>query len=417
MEKFIINGKNKLKGEVKIHGAKNAVLPLLCACVLCEEKVVLRNCPKLSDVDNSLEILELLGFKVLRENDIIEINPTKDIGHIIPEKYMSKMRSSIVFLGSILAKMGRAKLCFPGGCELGPRPIDIHLIGLKKFGVEVDEKFGLIDCKAKSLVGTSINLPFPSVGATENLMLVAAKSKGKTIIHNAAREPEIKELQDFLNKCGADISGAGENNIVINGVSKLYGCEHSVLPDRIETSTYMSFAAVTNGNVRIKNINPEHIEPVIFAFRESGCEMQLAHNCLKIKAPERLNRVNHIKTLVYPGFPTDSIMSLMAMCSVAKGTSVFEETIFQNRFKSAEELNKLGAQIKVYDRLAIVEGVDELYGTDVKATDLRGGAALICAGLFAKGKTKISELQHIDRGYEEIEINLRKLGADIVRRS
>ena len=242
-------------------------------------------------------------------------------------------------------------------------------------------------------------------------------AQGKTIIHNAAREPEIKELELFLNKCGADISGAGGNSIVINGVKKLYGCEHSILPDRIETSTYMAFAAVTGGNLKIKNICTEHIEPVLFAFREAGCRVDLGENFLNITAPKSLHRIHHIKTLVYPGFPTDSVMPLMALCSVAKGTSVIEETIFQNRFKAAEELNKLGAEIKVYDRIAVVEGVKTLYGADVKATDLRGGAALICAGLSAEGKTVITELQHIDRGYEKIEQTLNLIGADIIRRN
>ncbi len=417
MERFIINGKRRLEGKVDIHGAKNAVLPILCASVLCDEKVILKNCPNLSDVVNTIEILRFLGIKVNKENDVIEIFPSKNIKQYIPEFYMSKMRSSIVFLGSILSKEGKVKLCLPGGCELGPRPIDIHLKGLEKLGVEINEKFGAIDCKTKRLIGASINLPFPSVGATQNIMLASVKAKGKTVIHNAAREPEIKELQDFLNSCGADVSGAGGNSIIINGVEKLYGCEHSVLSDRIEASTYMAFASVTNGNLELKNVCTEHIEPVIFAFREAGCDVDLTNDSVKIVAPKSLKRVHHVKTLVYPGFPTDSIMPLMSMCAVAKGTSVFEETIFQNRYKSADELNKLGAEIKIYDRLAIIEGVEELFGTEVKATDLRGGAALICAGLFAQGKTTISELHHIDRGYENIEINLANIGADIKRSS
>lgn len=415
MEKFIINGKNQLKGEVNIHGAKNAVLPILCACVLCDEKVVLHNCPSLSDVDNSIEILNFLGCNAKREDSTVEITYSNYIKNFIPENFMSKMRSSIVFLGSILSRNGKARLCMPGGCELGPRPIDIHLNSFRKLGIVVNEKFGIIDCECKNIVGNTINLPFPSVGATENIMLAAVKSKGKTVIHNAAREPEIKELQQFLNKCGADISGAGGNSIIINGVNKLYGCEHTVLSDRIEASTYMTFAAVTNGELKLNNICAEHIEPVIFAFRESGCEIDLGNDYIYINSPKKLNRVHHIKTLVYPGFPTDSVMPLMALCSVAKGTSVFEETIFQNRFKAAEELNKLGAQIKVYDRLAIVEGVETLYGAEVKATDLRGGAALVCAGLAAEGKTVISELHHIDRGYENIEKCLSLIGADIKR--
>lgn len=415
MEKIIINGKRKLNGEVKIHGAKNAVLPVLCASILCDEKVVLHNCPVLSDVDNTIEILNYLGCEAIRENSDVEIKPSKFIKNSIPESFMSKMRSSIIFLGSVLSRNGNAKLCLPGGCELGPRPIDIHLNSLRKLGVDVREKFGTIDCRCKKITGNTINLPFPSVGATENIILAAVKAKGRTIIHNAAREPEIKELEVFLNKCGADISGVGGNSIVINGVEKLHGCEHYVLPDRIEASTYMAFGAVTGGTLKINNVCTEHIEPVLFAFREAGCEVELGNGFVKIDSPDILNRVHHLKTLVYPGFPTDSVMPLMAMCSVAKGTSVFEETIFQNRFKSAEELNKMGAQINVYDRLAVVEGVDNLYGADVKATDLRGGAALVCAGLFAEGKTVISELHHIDRGYEKIEQNLSLIGADIKR--
>lgn len=415
MEKLIINGKKTLNGEINIHGAKNASLPILCASLLCDEKVVLHNCPALSDVDNTIDILNFLGYEAKREGNRVEIHPSVNIKDFIPERFMSKMRSSIIFLGALISKNGKAKLCLPGGCELGPRPIDIHLNGFRKLGIDIEEKFGTIDCQCKRITGTSINLPFPSVGATENLMLAAVKANGKTIIHNAAREPEIKELELFLNKCGADISGAGGNNIVINGVKKLYGCEHSILPDRIEASTYMAFSAVTGGALRLNNICVEHIEPVLFAFRESGCEVDLGRDFLIIKSPKSLHRVHHIKTLVYPGFPTDSVMPLMALCSVAEGTSVFEETIFQNRFKSAEELNKLGAEIKVYDRIAVVEGVKSLYGTDVKATDLRGGAALICAGLAAEGETVITELQHIDRGYEEIENNLSLIGADIKR--
>lgn len=417
MEKLIINGKRTLAGEVNIHGAKNAALPILCASLLCDEKVVLHNCPALSDVDNTIDILNFLGFCAKREGSVAEIMPSAEIKDFIPEEFMNKMRSSIIFLGAVVSKNGKAKLCLPGGCELGPRPIDIHLNSFRKLGVHIQEKFGTIECKCDKIVGTTINLPFPSVGATENIMLAAVKAQGKTIIHNAAREPEIKELELFLNKCGADISGAGGNSIVINGVKKLYGCEHSILPDRIETSTYMAFAAVTGGNLKIKNICTEHIEPVLFAFREAGCRVDLGENFLNITAPKSLHRIHHIKTLVYPGFPTDSVMPLMALCSVAKGTSVIEETIFQNRFKAAEELNKLGAEIKVYDRIAVVEGVKTLYGADVKATDLRGGAALICAGLSAEGKTVITELQHIDRGYEKIEQTLNLIGADIIRRN
>ncbi len=415
MERLVINGKRKLSGEVKIHGAKNAALPILCACVLCDEKVVLHNCPKLSDIKNTIEILKYLGCEVTREEDTVEVVNKGYLKDSIPKDLMNKMRSSIIFLGPLTAKLGKANLCLPGGCELGPRPIDIHLKSFEKLNVNVVKQSGKIACSTEKIKGTSINLPFPSVGATENIMLLTALGNSKTLIHNAAREPEIIELQNFLNKCGANISGAGENCIVINGVKKLHGCTHSILPDRIEASTYMSFAAATGSTISIKNICNEHIEPVVFAFREAGCEMLFGENELKIIAPKRLNRIMHIKTLVYPGFPTDSGMPIIAMSCVAKGTTIFEETIFQNRYNATLGLNKMGANIKIYDRIAVVEGVKELYGADVEATDLRGGAALVCASLAANGITKITQLQHIDRGYENIEYNLSVLGADIKR--
>lgn len=415
MERLVINGKRKLSGEVKIHGAKNAALPILCACVLCDEKVVLHNCPKLSDIKNTIEILKYLGCEVTREEDTVEVVNKGYLKDSIPKDLMNKMRSSIIFLGPLTAKLGKANLCLPGGCELGPRPIDIHLKSFEKLNVNVVKQSGKIACSTEKIKGTSINLPFPSVGATENIMLLTALGNSKTLIHNAAREPEIIELQNFLNKCGANISGAGENCIVINGVKKLHGCTHSILPDRIEASTYMSFAAATGSTISIKNICNEHIEPVVFAFREAGCEMLFGENELKIIAPKRLNRIMHIKTLVYPGFPTDSGMPIIAMSCVAKGTTIFEETIFQNRYNATLGLNKMGANIKIYDRIAVVEGVKELYGADVEATDLRGGAALVCASLAANGITKITQLQHIDRGYENIEYNLNVLGADIKR--
>ncbi len=415
MERLVINGKRPLSGEIKIHGAKNAALPILCACILCDEKVILHNCPKLSDIDNTIEILRYLGCKVSRDEDTVEISNSDCLKDNIPRDLMNKMRSSIIFLGPLIAKLGKANLCLPGGCELGPRPIDIHLKSFEKLNIDVFEHRGSIDCKTDKIKGTSINLPFPSVGATENIMLATVLGNTKTLIHNAAREPEIIELQNFLNKCGADISGAGENCIIINAVKKLHGCEHSILPDRIEASTYMSFAAATGSSLTIKNICNEHIEPVVFAFREAGCDMNFKENELTICAPKRLKRIMHIKTLVYPGFPTDSGMPIIAMSCIAEGTTIFEETIFQNRYNATAELNKMGANIKIYDRIAVIEGVKSFYGADVEATDLRGGAALVCAGLAAQGTTNITQLQHIDRGYENIEHNLSLLGADIKR--
>ena len=413
MKKIIISGKRKLQGEVSIHGAKNAVLPILCASILCEDKVVLHNCPKLSDVNNTLSILESLGCQTQSFENTIEIIPSKYIDTTINEEYMSKMRSSILFLSGCIAREGKANLSLPGGCELGPRPIDIHIKCFEKMGVDVIEKRGVLNCSCNRLQGAHLNLPFPSVGATENVMILASKAEGITIIRNAAREPEIKDLAEFLNKCGAQIKGAGTDKITIKGVKKLNGCEHTIISDRIEASTYMAFCAVTGGDLLIKDVQTEFIQPVVYAFRESGCKTEFYKNSLRITAPKRLARVNRVKTLVYPGFPTDSVMNLMAMCAVAKGTSVFEETIFQNRFNSAQELNKMGAQIKVYDRIAVVEGVEELFGAEVKATDLRGGAALVCAGLCTNSTTTISQTSHIYRGYENLVENLKKLGADI----
>ena len=413
MKKIIISGKRKLQGEVSIHGAKNAVLPILCASILCEDKVVLHNCPKLSDVNNTLSILESLGCQTQSFENTIEIIPSKYIDTTINEEYMSKMRSSILFLSGCIAREGKANLSLPGGCELGPRPIDIHIKCFEKMGVNIIEKRGVLNCSCNRLQGAHLNLPFPSVGATENVMILASKAEGITIIRNAAREPEIKDLAEFLNKCGAQIKGAGTDKITIKGVKKLNGCEHTIISDRIEASTYMAFCAVTGGDLLIKDVQTEFIQPVVYAFRESGCKTEFYKNSLRITAPKRLARVNRVKTLVYPGFPTDSVMNLMAMCAVAKGTSVFEETIFQNRFNSAQELNKMGAQIKVYDRIAVVEGVEELFGAEVKATDLRGGAALVCAGLCANSTTTISQTSHIYRGYENLVENLKKLGADI----
>ena len=416
MEKFIINGKNKLEGEVKIHGAKNAVLPLLCACVLCEEKVVLRNCPKLSDVDNSLEILELLGFKVLRENDIIEINPTKDIGHIIPEKYMSKMRSSIVFLGSILAKMGRAKLCFPGGCELGPRPIDLHISSLERLGAVVSEESGLLIFSAPNgLCGAEISLSFPSVGATENIILAAATARGTTVIHNAAREPEISDLADFLNSAGARIYGCGSDTVVIHGVKHLKNAEHTIIPDRIVAATYMAAAAITGSDITLTNIMPSHLVAVCDIFHGAGCKIEPIRKGLCIYSPEKLRRVPTIRTLVYPGFPTDAGPLIAAMLSVAQGTSIFVENIFQNRFRYADELSRFGAKIKTEGRVAIIEGVNTLSAANARCTDLRGGAALVIAALAAEGESEIGDIFHIDRGYEKIEDSFAALGADIKR--
>ena len=332
----------------------------------------------------------------------------------VPQELMREMRSSIVFLGAIVSRCGQAKLCFPGGCELGPRPIDLHISSLQKLGVEIEESGGCLYCQApKGIQGAYVSLSFPSVGATENLMLAAVCSKGTTIIANAAREPEIADLAAYLNRCGGRIYGAGESCVIIDGVKELFGTEHRVMPDRIVSATYMAAAAVTGGSVTLRGVDNAHILPMLSPFEESGCEVRQMGGSLNIMAPRRLMPVKHIRTMPYPGFPTDAQPVVMSMAAVGSGTSVFVENIFENRYRHAEGLQRLGAKIKVEGKVAIVEGVDRLTGAPVEAWDLRGGAALVVAGLAAQGRTEIEGVEFIHRGYEDIAGNLASLGARI----
>jgi UDP-N-acetylglucosamine 1-carboxyvinyltransferase len=416
MPKLVINGARKLQGEIRIHGAKNSTLPLMAASLVCGGKCVLHNCPSLSDVDTAIRILHHLGCSVTCSTGEVEIDPLPADRFDIPDHLMREMRSSIIFLGAIVSRMGKALLSFPGGCELGPRPIDLHLSALRKMGVTIDESHGCLDCSVPDgLKGANINLSFPSVGATENIIIAAVLAKGETVITNAAREPEIWDLADFLNSCGAKIRGAGGSTIFIEGVSSLSGCEHRVIPDRIAAATYLAAAAATGSKLTVSNIIPEHLEPVFPAFEESGCRLELEGDRVRITAPDRLNRIRNVRTMPYPGFPTDAQAPVMAMTSIADGTSIFVENIFESRYKHVGELMRLGAHIKVEGRVAVVEGVSHLSGACVEATDLRGGAALVVAGLAAHGATEICGLHHLDRGYEFMEENLASLGADIKR--
>ena len=410
-----IEGNRPLGGSVKIHGAKNAALPILAAAFVCDGKTVLHNCPNLSDVDAALEILRTLGCKVERDSSDVIIDSSGAANCAISPELMQKMRSSVIFLGAILAKCKKASIYMPGGCELGPRPIDIHLKSLELLGAKITEHGGKIDCECGGLCGCELNLPFPSVGATENIILAAITADGQTVIHNAACEPEIADLCDYLNKCGAKIAGAGSSNITIDGVAWLHGCEHTIIPDRIEAATYMAAAAITGSKITLQSIIPEHIKPVLFAFREAGCSFDFDTDSMTIYSPKRLNRVKTVRTLVYPGFPTDALSPFMAMMTVANGTSIFIETIFHNRFKQLGALCSMGANIKTEGRVAVVEGVCSLYSSCVTATDLRGGASLIIAALKADGVTKIEGINHIDRGYEDIEGTLCGLGASVIR--
>ena len=416
MSVIVIEGQRRLTGDVKIHGAKNSALPVLAACFMGNRQSVIHNCPDLSDVSASLKILEYLGSKVSKENGSIVIDSQNAGVHDIPEHLMREMRSSIVFLGAVLAKTGKARLSLPGGCDIGLRPIDMHIKALKQMDVEIIEEQGFINCFVPNgLKGAKIALSIPSVGATENVMIAATAAKGTTTIINAAREPEISDLADYLNACGAKIHGAGEHTIVIEGVSELKGAEHTVIPDRITAATYMAAAAATQGKITVRDIVPVHIGPIIPYFEEAGCEIQIQSSSLLITAPPKLRALKRVRTMPYPGFPTDAQAPVMAMACIAEGTSVFVETIFENRYRHVPQLERMGANIKVEDRVAVVEGVKRLHGATVEATDLRGGAAMMIAAMAAEGSTEISSILHIDRGYENIVENLRSLGAEIFR--
>lgn len=417
MEKIIINGGKKLYGAISVQGAKNSVLPILVATLLTDGVSVIHNCPRLSDVDATIKILQYLGCEVIREGSTISVDSRNANKNDVPDHLMREMRSSIVFLGGILGRMGKAVLSTPGGCEIGLRPIDLHLSAMEQFGATVTTENGFIICTSgeNGLCGTRITLSFPSVGATENIILAATKATGTTIITNAAREPEIKDLADFLNNCGAKIHGAGDSTVVIEGVRSLHSSEHTVIPDRIVASTYMIATAMTGGKIYLNEIIPSHISPIVQPLREAGCHIVMTGRQAIIEAPKTLKRIRMIRTMPHPGFPTDAQAQIMALTTIADGTSVIIENIFESRFKHIGELVRFGAKINAEGRMAVIEGVKTLNGASVKATDLRGGSALILAGLCAKNETEITEIHHIDRGYEEPEKVLESLGADIKR--
>lgn len=416
MCKMMIEGGKALQGAIHVQGAKNAALPILAACVLCHSPCILHNCPDLLDVNVSCKILEHLGCCVQKEQGTVTVDPTVVSNGSIPDRLMREMRSSIVFLGAIAARLGRVRISFPGGCELGPRPIDLHLAALRKLGLVIQENHGYLDGRcAGDLHGETIALSFPSVGATENVLLAAVTAKGMTTIINAAREPEIADLAAFLNRCGAKVRGAGESIIEVEGVDHLHGCEHTVMPDRIVAATYMAATAITGGKVELRGIRPAHLTPVIPVFREAGCMIREEKDRLLIRAAQKLQPLHCVRTMPYPGFPTDAQALVMAMSTLAKGNSLFVENIFENRYKHVPELVRMGASIKLEGKVAVVEGVDALFGASVVASDLRGGAALVVAGLAAEGVTEVTGLRHIDRGYTCMERDLAQLGAQISR--
>lgn len=411
---YVINGGERLSGELCVQGAKNSALPILAAAVLVNGESVIHNCPDITDVDAAVRILRHLGCKVKREGSTLIVDSSNVDKYDIPDSLMRQMRSSVIFLGAIIGRMGVAELSSPGGCEIGLRPIDLHLSSIQKFGVQITEEFANIGFKVlDKLTGCNITLSFPSVGATENIILTAATAKGRTVINNAAREPEISDLADFLNSCGAKISGAGDGTVVIDGVEKLTSCEHTVIPDRIAAGTYMAAAAVTRGKVTLDRIIPAHLTPIIPLFEEAGCKIDSGVNFLTITAPERLKSIKTVRTMPYPGFPTDMQAPIMAVMTVCRGTGVMIETVFESRYKHVSELIRFGAKIRVDGRMAVVEGVGRLTGASVITPDLRGGSAFVIAGLAADGTTAIHNIKLINRGYENIHTVLSELGADI----
>ena len=415
MDTMYVCGGHRLEGEISVHGAKNSALPLLAATLLTADVSELTNCPKLTDVSASIAILQHLGCAVTQQNHRVTVDATHLRCGRVPDDLMRQMRSSIVFLGAVIARCGEAVLTYPGGCELGPRPIDLHLAALRRLGVTVEEDHGYIRCTASRLRGADVTLPFPSVGATENVLLAACTAEGTTVLRHAAREPEIGDLCAFLNACGARIRGDDSGTLVIEGVSRLHGVSHRVMADRIEAATYLAAAAVTGGDVTLRDCPALPVSPVFPHLEQAGCRLTVGEDSLHIAAPARLKGLGTIRTLPYPGFPTDGAAPLLAVACTAQGTTLCVETIFENRYRYVDELARMGAHIRVDGRVAVVEGVESLHSADVACTDLRGGAALLVAALAAEGETRITELHHLDRGYEDPVTTLQRLGA-VVRR-
>lgn len=412
MRRLVIYGGKPLFGTIPVQGSKNAALPILAATLLTDEVCEIRNCPDLTDIHAAIQILESLGARVSYDGNVVTVCAAGADKTVICDDLMSRMRSSVMFLGPILSRCRQACITYPGGCALGARPIDLHIRSMQKLGVEFHEKGESICARLERLKPQTVTLMFPSVGATENLLLLCAVAKGETQIINAAREPEVVDLQNFLNAMGADIRGAGTDVIHIRGVSSLHGCSHTVIPDRIAAATYACATTACGGNVLLSGVEPMHLSMFLAILREMGVETDARGEQLRIRMRQRPMAAGTVKTLPYPGFPTDIQPLLMAALLKGTGTTMFTETIFENRFKHVREFLRMGADIQVENMNAVVRGVSELHGAKVEASDLRGGAALVIAGLSARGKTSISGLSHVERGYENLAENLRALGAD-----
>ena len=408
MDNLVIEGGNPLSGTIRIHGAKNAALPILAASLLAEGEVTIRNVPRLLDIEVMLDILRDLGCKARHQDTVVTVETAVATSSHIPETLMRKMRSSVFLMGPLLARFGEAQLYQPGGCAIGERKIDLHLRGLAALGARIEEKGSRIVCSARRLQGAEISLDFPSVGATENIMMAAVLARGRTTIIGAAREPEIQDLQQFLNGMGAQVSGAGTDTIAIDGVDSLHGCEFEVIPDRIVTGTVMVATAATRGEVTLENTNPGHLTSLVHVLRRAGVQIEAGNDIMRVGAIKRPTAVDRVVTSPYPAFPTDMQAQVMTLLALADGVSVLKETVFEGRFKHVDELCRMGADIRVDLNNAFIRGVPQLYGTTVEATDLRAGAA-------AQGTTVVEQVHHIDRGYDRIEEMFRRIGGNIKR--
>jgi UDP-N-acetylglucosamine 1-carboxyvinyltransferase len=416
LEKLIVTGGTKLEGKIKVSGAKNAVLPIIAASLLAEGECHLQDIPQLADVDTITQVIRSLGVKVSSTgNKDLVLNAGELTSSEPPEEWVRKMRASFLVMGPLLARLGCARISMPGGCNIGSRPIDLHLKGLTALGADIKMSHGIIECSAKKLAGSRVYLDFPSVGATENIMMAASRAEGTTVIENAAEEPEIVDLANFINGMGGRVYGAGTNIIRIEGVSRLKGANHTVIPDRIEAGTYMIMAAAAGGDVLVENVISDHLKPAMAKLAETGVTIDEEDAGVRVRSKGRCNAID-VKTLPYPGFPTDMQAQMMACLTTAQGTSVITETVFENRFMHVNELRRMGSNIVIEGHSAVVKGVPKLTGAPVKASDLRAGAALIIAGLVAEGKTEICSIHHIDRGYEDLVVKLTGIGADIKRK-
>ena len=415
MDILRIRGGRRLTGEGTVHTAKNAALPIMAAAVLTSDRTVLEDCPLLSDVTYMGEILTHLGCKVTRSGRTLEIDPQGMNSHEMPDALAKKIRSSIFLLGPILTRFHKATVTFPGGCEIGLRPIDLHLSGLRQLGVEIHEEGGVIHCDGRHMQAGCVHFDYPSVGATENVMMAAVLLRGRTMISNVAREPEIVDLQRFLNAMGAKVSGAGSHTIVVEGVRKLHGISYTPMADRIVAGTLLAAAAITGGTIQLRNVPADDMHAVFSKLREMDCVLTRRDGLVVLHAPERLRPFARLQTQPHPGFPTDMQAQLLALATVASGTSILVENVFENRYGHVGDLNRMGADVLINDRTAVVKGVRELYGARVTARDLRGGAALALAGLRACGETIVEKAHLIDRGYEHLEDALASLGAEIQR--